>query len=278
LRQAAEPFLQLGTGPRRSWKSLALRVGIGIVLLCGGLGVLVLGHTSTAVLRPVGGALLVIAAFVVIFGPWWLRLARDLVAERQARARAEERADMAAQVHDSVLQTLAMIQRSASQPHKVVQLARAQERQLRSWLFDGHLPGALGDEVSTLAEGAQLIAQEVEATHGVAVDAVTVGDCPLTDDLRALLAAGKEATANAAKWSGAPVVSLFAEVEPRRVSMYVRDRGQGFDPERVSEDRRGIDQSIRARMLRHGGTAVVRSAPGDGTEVELSVPRPGDRS
>jgi signal transduction histidine kinase len=276
VRQTARPLLQLGAERAHTRRSFVIRVAGGALLLAGGLLLLVPGHSNAGVLRPAGGTALVIAAFVVWFGPWWLRLARELVSERQARVRAEERADMAARVHDSVLQTLALIQRSSEDPRRVVQLARAQERELRSWLFDGRLPGSFGeDEASTLATGVQLIEHEVEATHGVAVEAVTVGDCPLDDELRALLAAGKEGTVNAAKWSGAPVVSLFAEVEPERVTLFVRDRGQGFDPDEVAADRRGITESIRARMARHGGTAAVRSAPGAGTEVELTVPRTG---
>jgi signal transduction histidine kinase len=215
-----------------------------------------------------------IAGTVVLLGPWWLRLALDLLHERQARIRAEERADMAARVHDSVLQTLAMIQRSADQPQEVAKLARAQERELRSWLFEGRAPGSFGAEgAATLSAGVEQIEREVEAAHGVAVDAVTVGDAPLDEELRALLAAGKEATVNAAKWSGASSVSIYVEVEPKRVSMFVRDRGAGFDSEAVADDRKGIAESIRGRMQRHGGTAVIRSVPGEGTEVELSLPR-----
>jgi signal transduction histidine kinase len=217
------------------------------------------------------GVVLVIAAIAVVLGPWWLGIARDLVAERRARIRAEERADMAARVHDSVLQTLAMIQRRADQPQQVIQLARAQERELRAWLFDGRAPGSL-DEM-TLAAGVRQIQQEVEAQHGVPVEAITVGDCELDDDLSALLAAAREATVNAAKWSGAEVVSVFAEVEPDSVSVYVRDRGRGFDPAAVPGDRKGLAESIHARMARRGGSATVRSSPGQGTEVSLTIPR-----
>ena len=278
MRQVAGTVLQVSTEPRRARRSLVLRIVVGVVLLGAGLLVIVLGHPNTALLRPAGGTVLVIAAFVVLFGPWWLSLARQLVNERQARVRLEERTEMAARVHDSVLQTLALIQRSSDNPQRVVQLARTQERELRSWLFDGRRPGSFGEEeASTLAAGVQLIEHEVESTHGVAVEAVTVGDCPLAEDLRALLAAGKEGTVNAAKWSGAPVVSLFAEVEPDKVTLFVRDRGQGFDLTEVPADRQGIAESIRARMARHGGTAAVRSTPGTGTEIELTMPRRGDR-
>jgi len=272
LRGTVAALLQLNTEPSRSQRSFVLRLAAGLFLFL--IGVLAIVDRGRSVLRPIGGTLLVVAATVVIFGPWWLRLARDLVAERQARIRAEERADMAARVHDSVLQTLAMIQRSANQPQEVAKLARAQERELRSWLFEGRPPGSFGAEgPATLAAGVEQIEREVEAAHGVAVDAVTVGDTPLDDELRALLAAGREATVNAAKWSGAPAVSIYTEVEPKRVTMFVRDRGAGFDSDAVAEDRKGITESIRGRMQRHGGAAVIRSAPGEGTEVELSVPR-----
>ncbi len=224
-----------------------------------------------AALRPVAGAALLLAALVVILGPWWLGLVRDLIAERQARARAEERAEMAAHVHDSVLQTLALIQRSADDPQHVVQLARSQERELRAWLFEGQAPGAVGEDAKTLAEGVGLLQRQVEADHGIAVQVVLVGDCALDDSLRALLDAAKEATVNAAKWSGADQVSLYAEVEHDSVMLYVRDRGRGFDPDAVPEDRQGIARSIRARVERFGGRAVIRSAPGEGAEVQLSI-------
>jgi signal transduction histidine kinase len=180
---------------------------------------------------------------------------------------------MAAHVHDSVLQTLALIQRFADDPHDVVRLARAQERELRSWLFEGKPPGAIGEEATVLSEGVGLLQRQVEADHGIAVQVVLVGDCELDDALRALLDAAKEATVNSAKWSGADQVSLFAEVEADTIMLYVRDRGKGFDPDAVPEGRQGIAQSIKARVARFGGSAVIRSAPGEGAEVQLSMPR-----
>ena len=266
------PMLSIGSDGGGRWK-LVLRVSAGALLGAGGIVVLILGHPSTAALRPLGGALLVIAAIVVIFGPWWLSLARDLMAEREARTLAEERAQMAAHVHDSVLQTLALIQRSAKDPQNVVRLARAQERELRAWLFEGRAPGTISEDATMLAEGVGLLQRHIEADHGVTVQVVLVGDCELTDGLRALLDAAREATVNAAKWSGAPQVSLYAEVEPHAVTLYVRDRGRGFDPDDVPADRQGIAQSIRARMARYGGAVVIRSAAGEGTDVELSMPR-----
>jgi signal transduction histidine kinase/phage shock protein PspC (stress-responsive transcriptional regulator) len=268
------PMLSIGSDGHGRWK-LVLRVGAGALLAAGGIIVLILGHTTTTALRPLGGALLVIAAIVVIFGPWWLTLARDLMSERQARALAEERAQMAAHVHDSVLQTLALIQRSSDDPQHVVRLARAQERELRAWLFEGRAPGTISEDATTLSQGVGLLQRQVEADHGITVQVVLVGDCDLTDGLRALLDAAREATVNAAKWSGAPQVSLYAEVEvdvePAAVTLFVRDRGRGFDPANVPGDRQGIAQSISARMARHGGTAAIRSAPGEGAEVELTM-------
>jgi signal transduction histidine kinase len=271
MRRLAEPLPGLTNGNRRS--GTVLRLSIAALLLAGGLIALLSGNESIALLKPLGGVALVIAAIVVVLAPWWLRIARDLVVERQARVRAEERADMAARVHDSVLQTLALIQRRAGEPQQVIQLARAQERELRAWLFDGRAPGSIDRQGMTFAAGVRLIQQEVEAQHRVAVEAVTVGDCELDNDLSALLAAAREATVNAVKWSGAEVVSIFAEVEPAEVSLFVRDRGRGFDPESVPGDRKGLAESVHARMARRGGSAAVRSARGEGTEVSLSMPR-----
>jgi signal transduction histidine kinase/phage shock protein PspC (stress-responsive transcriptional regulator) len=271
LRHYAEPLAGLLDGTGRSRP--AWRAAIAGLLLLAGLIALLSGHLRVSLLRPLAGVLLIIAAIVVVLGPWWLRIARDLVLERQARARAEERADIASRVHDSVLQTLALIQRRAHEPQQVIQLARAQERELRSWLFDGRAPGSLDGAGLTIASGVRLIQQEVEEQHGIAVEAITVGDCELDDNLGALLAAAREATVNAVKWSGAEVVSVFAEVEPAQVSLFVRDRGRGFDPAAVPADRKGLAESIHARMTRRGGSATVRSAPGEGTEVSLTMPR-----
>ena len=271
LRHLLEP-LGVATGDVRPNRRSALRLVIAGALMAGGLGWLFSAHASLALLRPLGGVLLVIAAIVLALGPWWLRIARDLALERQAKARAEERVDIAARVHDSVLQTLALIQRRADDPQKVIQLARMQERELRSWLFEGRDPDE-ADEELTVAAGVRKIQQDVEARYGVPVEAVTVGDCDLDDNLTALLAAAGEATVNAAKWSGAGVISLFAEVEPGEVSIVVRDRGRGFDPEAVPEDRKGLAESVHGRMTRRGGTATVTTAPGEGTKVTLKMPR-----
>ena len=275
LRRLAEP-LGAAAAPAKPGRRSAIRLTIGGLLIAGGAAWLSTMHASLALLRPLGGVVLVIAGLVLCLGPWWLRIARDLVLERSARIRSEERekerADIAARIHDSVLQTLALIQRRADDPQKVVQLARMQERELRSWLFEGRAPDE-ADTDATFASGVRQIQQDVETRYGVPVEAVIVGDCELDDNLSALLAAAGEATVNAAKWSGASVISLFAEVEPGEVSLVVRDRGQGFDPEAVPEDRKGLAESIRGRMARRGGTATVSTAPGEGTKVSLKMPR-----
>ena len=269
LRRLAEP-LSAAASPVRPDRRSAIRLALAGLFIFGGAGWLASAHESLALLRPLGGAVLVIAGLVLLLGPWWLRIGRDLVLERQAKIRAQERLDIAARIHDSVLQTLALIQRRADDPQKVVQLARLQERELRSWLFEGRSP----DEADmTLTVGVRQIQEDVESRYGVPVEAVTVGDCELDEDLNALLAAAREATVNAAKWSGASEISLFAEVEPDAVSIVVRDRGKGFDPSAVPEDRKGLAESVHGRMTRRGGTALVTSAEGEGTKVTLKMPR-----
>jgi signal transduction histidine kinase/phage shock protein PspC (stress-responsive transcriptional regulator) len=272
LRRVVAALENLGPGgsPRRS----RLRMAVAIILLIGGIAWLASAHTSLA---PLGGVVLVMAACVLLLGPWWLRIGRDLVLERQARARAEERAEMAARVHDSVLQTLALIQRRAGDPAQVTQLARAQERELRSWLFEGQPFGAVPGAES-LAAGIRQIQQDVEARHGVPVEVVTVGDCPLDDDLAAMLEAAREAVVNAAKWSGASLIALFAEVTQDEVDIVVRDRGKGFNPLSVPADRKGLAESIHGRMTRHGGTVSVQAAVGEGAKVSLKMPRVAARS
>jgi signal transduction histidine kinase len=275
VRRLAAPLLPTGAadgaGSRR-W--VAARIGAAVVLILGGLAFLLYDmHPIGAEVRSLSGVVLVVAGIVVLLVPWWARVARDLVTERQALARAEERVEMGARLHDSVLQTLALIQRRADNPQEVVQLARAQERELRGWLFGGAVPGTFDAEVTHLAAGVQRVAEEVESRHGVPVDAVTVGDAPLDKHLHALLEATREAAVNAAKWSGAPMISVFAEVDTDTVSAYVRDRGRGFDPGAVPSDRKGLSESITARMARHGGSARIRSTPGEGAEVALVMPR-----
>jgi signal transduction histidine kinase len=195
-------------------------------------------------------------------------MARDLAAERNARIREQERAEVAAHVHDSVLHTLTLIQRHVDDPREVARLARAQERELRAWLYrPATEPG------STVETGLEQVAAEVEDAHGVAIEVVVVADAPLDERLGALLQASREALVNAAKYAGQSPISVYAEVEPTQVTVFVRDRGPGFDPAGVPADRLGLRQSVVGRMQRHGGAAEVRSRAGTGTEVQLSMPR-----
>jgi signal transduction histidine kinase len=213
-------------------------------------------------------ALVVAAGLVLVSSPWWVRMARDLTAERSARIREQERAEVAAHVHDSVLHTLTLIQRHVEDPREVTRLARAQERELRGWLYR---PAT--DAAQDLGAALEAAAAEVEDAHGVAIEVVVVGDCPLDERLAALRDAAREALVNAAKYADGAPVSLYAEVEPEQVTVFVRDRGPGFDPDTVPDDRLGLRQSVRGRMDRNGGRAVVRSSPGDGTEIQLEMPR-----
>jgi signal transduction histidine kinase len=208
---------------------------------------------------------------VLMLGPWLLRLGRDLTEERRQRIRSQERAEVAAHLHDGVLQTLALIQKRAADDREVRSLARRQERELRAWLYGP--PTVDGNEPASVAALLRRELDDVEDRYGVRVEAVLVGDAALDDATRALVAAGREAASNAARHAGVDAFDVYLEIEPERISLFVRDRGQGFDPAAVPADRRGVTDSICARVRRHGGTALVRSAPGDGAEVELSVPR-----
>ena len=172
-----------------------------------------------------------------------------------------------------MLQTLTLIQRRSEDPETVVRLARRQERELRAWLYGRE--AAPGE--SSLASAIRQACEEVEDLHGVHVEPVSVGDCPLDGDAEALVAAAREAMVNAARLSGDDRVAVYLEVDENRIAVYVRDRGSGFHPSEVPADRRGIAESIVGRMQRHGGTATITTAPGEGTEIELLLPRPGGR-
>lgn len=209
-----------------------------------------------------------IGGLLLIFGPWLYRLASQLTFERRERIRSEERSALAAHLHDSVLQTLALIQR-ADNPHRMAHLARTQERELRAWLFGK--TGSLVDE--SLSGALEALAGRCESRFVTSVDVVVVGDVILDERFEALVAACGEAISNAAAHSDSPSVSVYAEAETDTVTIYVRDEGRGFDLASVPADRRGIRESIEGRMQRAGGTAVVQSAPGEGTEVILTMPR-----
>lgn len=230
------------------------------VFLAANASVSALGNTLLAIAVAVGG-------LVLLAGPWVWSLANQLIEERASRMRADARAEVAAHLHDSVLQTLALMQRS-SEPREMASLARTQERELRAWLY-GRAPDAAE---ANLRDAVEDMAGRVEAQHRVKVEAITVGEAPLDARLRAFVGALGEATTNAAVHSGTESVAVYVEVEEGAVTAYVRDQGTGFDPDAVPEDRHGIRESIVGRLERHGGTATISSGK-TGTEVVLRLPR-----
>ena len=247
------------------------RLVLGALLVVAGMATFLVANTSLSAVRNVAFAVLVTAVGVgLVLGPWIYELFRQLSTERRERIRSEERAEVAAHLHDSVLQTLAMIQRAPT-PEEMTSLARVQERELRSWLYGRS--GAYGNGAGTLSAALDVLAGRVERRHRVAVETVVVGNAAMDDRLKALVEAAGEATTNAAKHSDAKTVSLYAEVTDEVVSIYVRDEGSGFDASNLPPDRRGIAESIVGRMERNGGSATVTSDPGEGTEVHLVMPR-----
>jgi len=246
------------------------RRGVGVTLV---LGAGIAALWANGAIRPAGEAVLtavvVLIAVAFIFAPSWRRLARSLAAEQAERVRSQERADVGAHLHDSVLQTLALIQRSSEDPRRVAMLARTQERELRAWLA-GEQQQRDG---ASLAEALKGAAAEVEAAAGGSLDVVTVGDCQLDEPAAAVLAAAREAMLNAAKFAVDGPVSVFAELSPARIGVFVRDRGPGFELASVPAQRRGVRESIVGRMRRAGGSASVRSNARAGTEVELVLER-----
>jgi signal transduction histidine kinase len=254
-RSAAVAFSRTGVGA-----ALVIAAGFAFLHATGALG------AARDVLL---AAIAVIVVLGVIFAPWIVRLARSLAEERAERIRSQERAEMAAHLHDSVLQTLALVQRRAAEPQEVAALARSQERELRAWLAGRPAPG----QAARLAAALEGAAAEVEERHGVPVEVVSVGDTPLDARAEAVVAAAREAMTNAAKFGGGSTVDVYAESTGERIHVFVRDRGPGFDPAAVPADRRGVRESIVGRMDRHGGRARITSGAGSGTEVELLMDR-----
>ncbi|MCK6209962.1 PspC domain-containing protein [Georgenia sp. EYE_87] len=250
---------------------IVLRVGVGVALaVVGALLLIGPGRSPLELIQATLAGLAVVAGVGVVLAPLGLRLVRELGAERVARARESERADIAAHLHDSVLQTLSMIRSRAGDNEEVARLARAQERELREWLYtDRPEPG------TSTADAVRQVAAEVEDLHGVAIDVVTAGDAEPDARTEALTAAAREALSNAVV-HGRPPVSLYVEVTPEQTEVFVRDRGDGFEVDAVPADRHGVRQSIIGRMDRHGGRATVRSRAG-GTEVHLVMPRKGQQ-
>ena len=257
------PYRTVAPGVYRGGFGVALVVGAGLLFLQynGALG---------ALRDVVLAAVVIVTSLALILAPFLWRFGRNLAEERSERIRSQERADLAAHLHDSVLQTLALVQKRADDPRAVATLARRQERELRAWLWDSAPPAA----DASLAGALRAAAEQVEDAYGVPVEVVTVGDAPLDDALSALVAAAREALTNAAKFAGeAGPVALYAECDDDVVQVFVRDRGAGFDLDAVPEDRKGVRDSILGRMARHGGRATIGPAPGGGTEVELCVER-----
>jgi signal transduction histidine kinase len=257
------PLESVVTGPI-SWP----RILIGGALVLIGMGAFLAANTSLAAAGNVLLAMIVAVGGVILLGgPWAWNVGRQLVEERSSRARSEARAEMAAHLHDSVLQTLALIQR-AKTSREMTTLARTQERELRAWLY-GSAPAIAG---SRLRDAIDAMAGRVETQHQVRVETVVVGDADLDERLTALVDACAEAVTNAARHSGSETISVYVEVEPGMVSAFVRDQGRGFDPAAVPPDRRGIADSIVGRIERRGGTVTIDSTAGTGTEVVIRLP------
>jgi signal transduction histidine kinase len=252
---------------RGGWPAL-VRVIVGLGLVGAAFGIVIAQQSQIDQLPDVlAMTTLALAGLGVVLAPWLHRSRTALNQARADKVRADARADMAAHLHDSVLQTLALIQRQSDDPKAVQQLARRQERELRTWLYGEEQPE------ETLKVALTAAAAEVEDERGVPVEVVMVGDCDTSDSVQALVRAAREAMVNAAKHSGADKIDVYAEVSEELIEVFVRDRGKGFDADGVAEDRLGVKRSIIDRMARHGGTATVRSRPGDGTEVRLEIKR-----
>ena len=276
---AALALRGLGLGDALVWPAAFVGVGIFLTrrgnrsaalgLLLVAIGVLVFvdqnagDDSQNSLLEPSAVAV----ALLLVVGPWAWRVAVERDAERTARIRSQERAEMAARIHDSVLQTLALVQRESGDPRRVAALARRQERELRGWLYPDPQAAAGG-----LAAAIDAAAAEVEELHGVPVELVRTGDAPFDDRAEALVLAAREAMANAARHSGTDEISVFVDIGADELAVYVRDRGRGFDPDAAAAPGHGIEESIRGRMTRAGGTAAIDSSP-EGTEVELRVRR-----
>ncbi|MEN8114428.1 MAG: PspC domain-containing protein [Actinomycetota bacterium] len=264
-RERRERLAQLTKPAEDGTRRSRPQIFAGAALMAIGIVVVLASLDSFQSLGPVAIAILLTATgFMLLFGPWVYGLFADLGEERRARIRSEEHADIAAHLHDSVLQTLAMIQRS-DDPQRMVTLARAQERDLRTWLYE---PEAASNH-GTVGEEIQAAASKAESDFDVPIDVVVVGDRAIADHERPLVAAAAEAMANAAKHSGAPSVSVYVECADGSVDVWVSDQGTGFEESEVCDDRKGISESIRARMARSGGHATVESSPGNGTEIHL---------
>jgi signal transduction histidine kinase/phage shock protein PspC (stress-responsive transcriptional regulator) len=278
------PLTLLGAGAALIWRRAGgeVRVGLddnllrggartlaGVLLVAAGLG-LAIGQSGG--IGPVVAAALaagtVAAGIGLLVAPRLRRVRAEADAERRERIRIEERERVAARLHDSVLQTLALIQR-APDGDRARRLARRQDRELRAWLYGGEDPGA----PTTLAGALRAVVDETEDAYDVSVGLVQPADLPLDPALEALVDATREAVTNAAKHAGVDRINVLVRVSPQQVSVFVDDRGVGFDPASVPSDRHGLRDSMRARLVRVGGSVSIETAPGAGTDIELLVPR-----
>ncbi|MFI6577542.1 PspC domain-containing protein [Nocardiopsis sp. NPDC050513] len=272
LWQQANPAQRdewMSTTVRHTGGKGLMRTGAGVLLIVVGvIGFLVFQQQLQDARAGLTFAFTLLAGISLVAAPWIIGLVRERDQERRERIRNAERAELAAHIHDSVLHTLTLIQRRAEDAREVQRLARVQERALRSWLYQRP-----ADAETTVSPGLERVAAEVEEEHGVPIEVVCVGDCPIDDALAAMLRAAREAMVNASKYSGCDDLSVFGEVDEEEVLVFVRDRGDGFDLDGIPEDRMGVRGSIIGRMERHGGSARIRTAPGEGTEVQLRMPR-----
>ncbi|GAA2243621.1 ATP-binding protein [Rarobacter faecitabidus] len=253
---------------RKGWVRVRFVGGIALVVI-GVLAFVGRGTDPATAVSSAVAALAVLVGVALVLAPWWLRLIRDLAQERALRERADERADIAAHLHDSVLQTLAMLQRNSSDPAMVAKLARTQERELRQWLY------ADNAEVGTsLAAVVRDLADEIEDEFSVAVEVVVVGDTRPDEAAAALLQATREALKNAVR-HGRPPFSVYCEVGPESLEISVQDRGDGFDIDEIPEDRFGVRESIIGRVKRRGGSVDIRQRGDGGTEIRMRMTRNG---
>lgn len=274
------PLLLAGVGAVLAWqaydrgldsgRSHLTIVGGAVLMLAGIVVTIFYAERSGGFAAAIFAVLLTLAGAAALGVPLVVRLWDSLAEERAAKAASEERAEIASRLHDSVLQTLALIQKRSGDPAEVVRLARGQERELRQWLFDAEEKSA-----QSVFAAVETACGEVEDLFGVRIAPVTVGeDTALTEDTKAVVLAAREAMVNAAKHAGVEKLDVYAELLAGELSIFVRDRGAGFDPADIPADRHGIRDSIEGRMERIGGQARIRSTAGEGTEVSVTYRLP----
>ena len=271
------PLLIIGCGAALAWSQAEevmhtprsmgalARLAAGLALAVLGVLIWLSDHTDmSGMLIEAFAALVMLSVVALVLAPLWLGVIRQLSQTQAAQARASERADIAAHLHDSVLQTLTLLRAQADDPQRVAALALSQERELRAWLYGDNHPTN-----ENLRSEVESVSREIEQLYGVPVDSVIVGDTPATAKTRVLTSALREALANAVR-HGKPPISLYVEVSGQEVEAYVRDHGAGFDLETINPDRHGVRDSIIGRMQRHGGSATIRARE-PGTEVCLRL-------